>query len=354
VIDASRILVVRLGAIGDALRVLPAVRRLRLERPAATIGWAVESWVHPVLSGNPNVDRFHVLRRAELSAGPVRALREVLRFARELRLQHYEVVLDFHGLLKSGLVARGSRARTRIGYARGDEAEGNHLCNNVHVRLHDRWENRVTRFLRLLQPLGIDGGFDPAETGLYVPEDEIWKARAWYAKAGAPALAVYPGTSRAAAGYGRWPVDKWSELLRAVKRDGLASTIFWGPDDADFAGEIARRAPESCSLAPQTSLGELMAMIGCFGVFLGANTAAMHMAWLQRVPTAYFPGPALPRTDHPLAPVPWRALWAEEHYREGVSKRLQPEVVRAVPVETVLRAVRQLLDSQSTNPRSIE
>ena len=32
-ITAKRILLVRLGAIGDALRTLPAVRRLRVERP---------------------------------------------------------------------------------------------------------------------------------------------------------------------------------------------------------------------------------------------------------------------------------------------------------------------------------
>ncbi len=64
--EQARILVVRLGAIGDVLRVLPAVRRLRVRRPDVSIAWAVEDWVYPLLADNPNIDRFHVLQRNAL------------------------------------------------------------------------------------------------------------------------------------------------------------------------------------------------------------------------------------------------------------------------------------------------
>src|SRR6185295_6465046 len=94
--SARRFLVMRLGAIGDCLRVLPAVARLRRERPDAVIGWAVEHWVHPVLSGNPLIDRFHILDRRELKGGLSRALAEVRRFTREVRAHDYEVLLEFH------------------------------------------------------------------------------------------------------------------------------------------------------------------------------------------------------------------------------------------------------------------
>ena len=82
-VDAGKlrnVLVVRLGAIGDVLRVLPAVRRLRSFRPDLHIGWAVEDWVYPIVAGNPAVDRFHVLRRSRLSAGPRNALGEIRRY----------------------------------------------------------------------------------------------------------------------------------------------------------------------------------------------------------------------------------------------------------------------------------
>ena len=340
---SKRILVIRLGAIGDALRVLPAVRRLRCALPDASIAWAVEHWVYPLLAGNPNIDRFHVLDRRALRGGVGRAVVEISRFVREIRAAGYGTVLDFHGRLKSGVVSWSSGAGVRIGYARGDCTEGNHLFNNVHVHLADPAENRVLRFLHLLEPLGIAPSFDPADTGVHVEGAVARQARAWYAGQGGPALAAYPGTSRLQAAYHRWPSEKWVDLLRRLGRQRVRTVVFWGPDDAEYTRAIAEQAPEACVLAPATTLAEMLAMLGCFRAFIGTNTAAMHMAWLQGVPTAVFTGPADPRTDAPLPPVPARVLRAAERVRPGVSKRHQADVVAAVPVEEALAAVTSLL-----------
>jgi len=328
------------------LRVLPAVRRLRVEMPELTIGWAVEQWALPVLAGNPNVDRFHVLDRKELRAGATPAWREIVRLRREIRAGNYDLVLDFHGRFKSGVTSLASGAARRVGFARGDSSEGNHLFNNVHVHLKDRWENRVLRFLHLLRPLGIEAAFDIDETGLNVPPVEREKARLWYETSGCPAVAAYPGTSQLRA-YARWPREKWLDLLRRLGREGVSSVVFWGPADAEFARSVAEGAGECALLAPPTTLPEMMAMLGRFRAFIGSNSAAMHMAWLQRVPTAVFLGPVRPRTDAPLPPVPSRILWREDLYREGRRRKYQSEVVGEVPVETALQAVRELLGSES-------
>ncbi len=340
---AKRVLVVRLGAIGDALRVLPAVRRLRLARPDVLIGWAVEDWVYPVIEGNPNVDRFHVLSRGALRAGPRAAVAESWRFIGDVRKQGYDTVLDFHGRLKSGIVSLLSGATRRIGYAAGDCTEGNHLFSNLHVTLEDRYENRVLRFLHLLAPLGIEAAFHPRDTGIHLDPRRRAAARAWHAEHGHPAVAAYPGTSRNQAGYHRWPPEKWVALLRRLAEAGVGSVLFWGPDEADLTRWIAARVPERCLLAPPTALTEMMAMLACFQAFVGSNTAAMHMAWLQGVPAAVFSGPAEPRTDAPLDPVPFRALRAAGQARAGVSKRRQADVVAEVSVDEAFEAVTALL-----------
>jgi ADP-heptose:LPS heptosyltransferase len=323
---------------------LPAVRRLRLGRPDVVIGWAVEEWVYPVLEGNPNVDRFHVLNRRALRTGPRGAVTESWRFIRDVREQGYDTALDFHGRLKSGTVSWLSGAARRIGYAAGDCTEGNQLFNNVHVKLEDRAENRVLRFLHLLAPLGIEATFDPGDTGVHLDPRRRDAARAWYAERGCPAVAVYPGTSRNQADYHRWPAEKWVDLLRRLAGEGIVTVVFWGPDEADLARWIAERVPERCLLAPPTALTEMMAMLACFPAFVGSNTAAMHMAWLQGVPVAVFTGPAEPRTDVPLDPVPFRALRADGKVRAGISKRRQAEVVASVPVDEVFGAVTALLE----------
>lgn len=342
--QANSFLIVRLGAIGDALRVCPAVRRLRRDRPDARIGWAVEHWVQPMLAGNANVDRFHVLDRRLIRRGGLSALREWRRFLSDIRRAGYEVALDFHGRFKSGVVTRLSGAKWRVGYPKGQSTEGNHLFTNVRVTLDDPLENRVQRFLHLLEPLGISVAFDPADLGLPRDPDAAAQAAQWYEEAGRPDVAVYPGTSKHQERYHRWPAEKWVALLKRLDERGLRSAAFWGPDDAEYTAAIVKDADGDCILGPETTLTEMMAMVGRFRAFIGTNTAAMHMAWMQGVPTAVFTGPAEPRTDAPLPPVPSRALRADAAVRAGVSKRRQPDVVAAVSVDEAADAVVGLLE----------
>lgn len=341
--EADSFLAVRLGALGDALRVCPAVRRIRRERPRARIGWAVEDWVHPLLAPSRDVDHFHILRRGELRAGGLRALREWRRFLGELRAARYDVALDFHSRFKSGVVTRFCGAQWRVGYPRGQDTEMNHLFTNVHVPLADNDESRVLRFLHILAPLGIPTDYDPEDLGLPIDPSAVEKARAWYAQAGRPEVAVFAGSSQHQAGYNRWPEVKWVELLRRLAADGMRTVVFWGPAEEFYTQEIVKAVGEGCQAGPRTTLPEVMAMLGQFRAFIGSNTAAMHMAWMQGVPTVFFCGPPEPRTHAPLPPVPGRALRADAQVRTGVSKKKQPEVVAAVTVDEAFAAVTSLL-----------
>ena len=349
----ERVLVVRLGAIGDVLRMLPAVRRLRTARPDVTIGWAVEDWVYPVVAGNPNVDRFHVLRRRSLSRNaPGGVIREIRRFVGDLRAVRYDLALDFHGRMKSGLVTRFSGARFRLGFAKGVSTEANQLFTNVHVRLDDPMENRVLRFLHLLAPLGISTAWDPCETGLYVDPAVRESAHVWHRSVGRPELAVFPGSSVGRARE-RWPERKWIGLLSRVGTAGIRSVVFWGPAERELAARIVAASGSCATLAPDTTLPEMLAMIGRFDAFIGSDTAAMHMAWLQGVPAAVFVGPKPPRTVTPLSPMISRVLRAEEFYVEGLRPRRQaPDVVTAVAVGEAAEAVRYVIDA--SRARSVE
>jgi ADP-heptose:LPS heptosyltransferase len=333
----------RLGAIGDCLRVLPAVARIKRERPDAEIGWAVEHWVLPALKGNPLVDRFHVLDRRELKGGLRRALAEIRRFTREVRAHDYEVLLEFHGRFKSGLLAWLSGVPVRVGFARGHESEGNFLFTNVKVTPADAWENRIYRFLSLLGPLGIPTHYDAQAHGLHISDaDRRWAEQA-YAAAGRPALAVFPSTS-AHRRRERWPDDKWQALLRQLNADGISSMMLWGPaEKADCAALVAAAGPP-CVLAPPTTLPQMLALIGLCRAYCGADTAAMHMAWMQGVPAAVIAGHKPARTIEPPPPARSRMLFAAEHYVEGLKPSAQDDaVVAAVTVEAVRKAVHDLL-----------
>src|SRR5947199_2639679 len=90
-----RILVVRLGAMGDIIHTLPAVAALKQSHPESHLTWLVEPRWRPLLEENPFVDRVVVLRRNSLAG--------LLETWRELRTQRYDLAVDFQGLIKSAL-----------------------------------------------------------------------------------------------------------------------------------------------------------------------------------------------------------------------------------------------------------
>ena len=54
---SERILVVRLGAMGDIIHALPAVASLRQSFPKHNLTWVVARKWLPLLEGNPHIDR---------------------------------------------------------------------------------------------------------------------------------------------------------------------------------------------------------------------------------------------------------------------------------------------------------
>src|SRR5258708_1889836 len=115
-----RVLVVKLGSIGDIVHTLPPLAALRAGMPNSEISWVVERRSAEILRDNPLVDRLievdtKALRRVLVSGETLRAPRQQLR---QLRASAFDLALDFQGLLKSASIARLSGARRVFGFSR--------------------------------------------------------------------------------------------------------------------------------------------------------------------------------------------------------------------------------------------
>src|SRR5260221_11995583 len=111
----TRVLVVRLGSLGDLVHALPAVSAIRRAHPDAEIDWLVDAVHREFLALVPVISSIVVLRDRTVAAW--------LETRRFLRTRHYDVAIDFQGLLKSAALARLSGARRLIGFDRGSLRE---------------------------------------------------------------------------------------------------------------------------------------------------------------------------------------------------------------------------------------
>ena len=106
--NGPRILVLRLGAMGDVVAALPAVASLKHSIPHSKITWVIEPRWSPLLEGNPYIDSVMFLERRTLSG-----LRKAWR---DLRAARFDLAVDFQGLIKSALVAAIARPERIIGF----------------------------------------------------------------------------------------------------------------------------------------------------------------------------------------------------------------------------------------------
>ena len=111
--EAERVLVIRLGAVGDVVRTRFAFAGVRELYPRAQIDWLVEDRAAPALDGSVGLDAVLRVPRRALGRSP-RSLGRLGAFVRDLRARRYELVLDFHGILKSALLARLSGTPIRV------------------------------------------------------------------------------------------------------------------------------------------------------------------------------------------------------------------------------------------------
>jgi heptosyltransferase-1 len=103
-----RILVVRLGAMGDIIHTLPAVASLKNSIPGSHVSWVVEPQWEPLLEGNPYVNERILLDRDSAPA--------LMRSRHDLQREPFDFAIDFQGLMKSALVASTAKTARIYGF----------------------------------------------------------------------------------------------------------------------------------------------------------------------------------------------------------------------------------------------
>lgn len=297
-----RILIVKLGAIGDVVHTLPALASLRRALPAAHIAWVVErGGPAKLLRDNPCLDdlievdmrgwRRHLWRSA--------THRDIGIALTQLRGARFDVALDFQGLLKSAMVARLSGAPRRIGFVRAalrEPASALLLTETVPV---DDADHIIRKNLALVAQLAcpVTG---PYEFPLHLSaEDERFAVEQTALHNGAVVI-INPG--------GGWPTKLWGTAGFAAIADrlwetyGLRSVVTYGPGEELLAQEVVAQTRHGMTTILASTLKEFFALARRAELFIGGDTGPLHLAAAAGTPIVGIFGPTPARRNGPFAP----------------------------------------------------
>lgn len=344
--------IVRLSALGDVINTLPSLTALRRALPQAHLTWVAEPAAAGVLRGHPMLDGLVEIDRKGWSAAlrKARGIRTAVREAREafraLREERFDAAIDFQGNLRSGVVTFFTRAPVRIGLARKDGKELNHVFTNRHVAMPDGPLHRVERGLRLLDGIGID----TADAQPVLPASDAGRGRidALLAEchlAGEQVAVIHAGTS-AFGRYKQWPNDRWAAVASRLRDElGLCIVLTRGPSqaEADDAEAIARRAAADAVVAPLLSLAELAELFRRCRVFLSPDTGPMHLASAAGAPVVALFGPKDSGVYRPYFS-PTAVVEKDVDCRPCKKRHCDdPRCMLAIEPDDVLAAVRRLM-----------
>jgi heptosyltransferase-1 len=289
----TRLLVLRLSALGDVIHTIPAVVSLK-ER--AEITWVVEA---------PYAELVEIV--AGVRTLPVR-MKKWIRHPRAgieaiAKMRSVDTSIDFQGLIKSSIFGFLSGARTRYGFDRHAIKEKPALLfTNRHVHV-DTTKHVIDQNLQLAGVRWGEGNWG-----------DFPQAVPGYDNA----IVLLPGAGK--------PNKIWPHFKDLATRLGPRALAVWGPGERELAEATGAR------LAPPTNLRQLAWILRNAEAVIGGDTGPLHLAAALGARVIGLYGPTDPRRNGPYG------------QRERVIDRFRTtKSMESISVEEVMNTLRRVL-----------
>ncbi len=348
-----RVLVVKLRYIGDVLLCTPVLRGLREAFPESTITALVNAGTEDVLLHHPDVDEILLVKRPRAGArsrGQYWA--DQFRLLRRLRERRFDLALDLTDGDRAAFLTWASGARLRVGFNREGRFRGRayHRC----VAPFTGRRHAVEADLEALRLLGLR--VDPVTPSLGLPPEAETAAGELLARKGASRerdlVLLHPG---ARWWFKAWPAERFAALGDWIVEElGAQVLIAGGGEDAQAAEAIRglMRSP-AISLAGETSVLQLAAVLKRCRLFVGNDAGPMHIAAAVGTPVVALFGPTDPAEWGPWGEghvVLYKGLDCSECWRRSACWRGEANCLRQIPVEETMLAVRTAWHRKKEKP----
>jgi ADP-heptose:LPS heptosyltransferase len=311
----SRVLVIKLGGVGEMVLAFPAFERIRQAHPRAKITLLTTRPFAQLATSSPF---FNAVDAEGGGKDPASWAALILR----IRGGHFDRVYDLQNDGSTNLILQALRPMA-------PEWSGTALGASLPHRNRDRARmHPLERHASQLEDAGIwpDAPTKPLSAA---PPDISWilarsaQPRSISVAAGHRALVLLAPGGDPHHLHARWPVDRYGDLAKRLQDAGFDIVIIGGLGESGLAHAIQRKAPRARDLTGRTDLVQIAALGARAALAVGNDLGPLHLIAAAGAPTialfASSPDPAL------TAP------------RGHVTVLHAPEL-KALPVDTVAAA----------------
>jgi len=354
-----RVLVIKLRHHGDVLLASPVFTVLKRAAPHAQVDALVYRETASMLAGHPAIGMLHTIDRSLKHQGILAQARGEWRLWQALRARHYDLIVHLTEHPRGAWLKRLVGARCGVARERDDAG----------------WWWRSTFPHRYLVPRAtlrhtVESNLDALRRIGFWPDDDD-KALVLVPGAEAEASArsllethgltrgsfvlVHPGSRWL---FKCWPAAATATLLDRLAAGGWPLVLTGAPDPAErtlVAAIVAATRAPAIDLSGQLSLPQLAALIGAARLFVGVDSAPMHMASAMGTPVVALFGPSGDAEWGPWR-VPYRVVASTGHPcrpcgNNGCGGSNHSDCLLTLPEARVAAAVADLLAETEHLPR---
>jgi heptosyltransferase I len=311
--DFSKILLIKLSAVGDVVHTIPVLNKLRRRYPNAQLDWLVTPAIGEFLSPHPAISNVIAFSRAADAFG-VAPIASYLRLAGKLRAEGYDLVVDMHGQFRTAVLARATGAPVRIGFDRPraqvwdasardfpaqtrkhawqGAREGSWLAYTHFIPVPTLEMHAVDRYLNVGGLLGLDDG--PADFSFPIPAEANIRIEAlldYYSITKSKLVVMAPGTIWETK---QWRSDGFADVARHFLQKKFAVVLIGSPRERTACDAVAALAPGVVNLGGETTLSELAALTRRASLCVTNDSGPMHLAVALGRPVVSIFGPTDP------------------------------------------------------------
>lgn len=341
-----KLLLVKTSSLGDIVHAFPALNDAARSVDGLVCDWLVEESYVDLPAWHPAVRNVITVSLRGWRRPPwLQHIPALRRFLRRLRQEHYDLVLDAQGLLKSALLTRLAHGR-RIG------PDARSLREPLAARLYDetvpvQWKQHAIDRNRELFAAALGYAVpDTMEYGLRVPVDGGRPKPA----ADTPYLVFVPGTTWPSK---RWPARHWQDLARTAADAGWRVEVLSGTaPERNMALKICEGI-DNTSVATSLSIEEMARLLHGARAVVSVDSGPGHLAAAMGTPGVSIygatdpeltgtrgPGQAQLRADFQCAPC------LRRYCRFPDRGQIHPDCYATVPPERVWGTLLGLIQSR--------